>query len=270
MDYIVKSIVAKVSNMCNLNCSYCYVFNRGNKNYRSIPNKLSEELIEKMLYRIKDHCIKHNLMSFTIILHGGEPLILGIKYFEFFLKKSKYILDRANIKVMYILQTNGTLMTEEWAKFLVKNNINVGFSFDGYESIHNENRIYKNSEKGSYRDVVKGMNVFKKYYPLHVLSVINTNSDPIRFYKTIKDLELNSVSLLMQDITYDNFYNVNTMETSEWMIKLFDIWFDDENKNKLTLLEPFSLIINIILGGANIGNDSYGLVENNCLLVLST
>lgn len=270
MKYKVESLVVKIANVCNLNCSYCYVFNLGDEHYVDIPNKMSEELCDQLLFRIKEHCLEHRLNRFVIIFHGGEPLILGIPYYENFLAKAEKLFRDTHIHLGYVMQSNGTLMTDKWAKFLTDNKIHVGFSIDGYESIHNQNRVYRSNGRGSYQDVIKGINIYRKYQPnIDVLSVLNTDADPELFYQTIKDLKLHSLGLLFRDHNYNDIECVDFEKTTEWAIRLFDLWFDDKEKGGLKVLTPFTTLINLLLGMEWVGNDAYGEVMNNALLILS-
>lgn len=269
MDYKVNSIIAKVANLCNLNCSYCYVFNMGDEHYCNIPNIFSSELCDSLLKRIKEHCLKYELNNFAIVFHGGEPLILGITYYKMFLSKSHACFRNTNIRITYLLQTNGTLMNDEWANFLTSNNIHVGFSLDGDESIHNKNRKYKINGFGSYKDTIRGIEIFKRYSSINVLSVVNPDANPFEFYSTFKKIGVNNLSVLLRDANYRDDFGIDMNKVLEWLIELFNIWFNDKEKDILKSLNPFTVIINLLLGFEDAGNDAYGEVYNNSLLVLT-
>ncbi|MDL2308957.1 radical SAM protein [Bacteroidales bacterium OttesenSCG-928-C03] len=269
MKYEVESIVLKIANTCNLNCSYCYVFNKGDNHYVDLPIKMSEDIYTHLLNRIKEHCLSSGRKKFAIVFHGGEPLILGIPYYEKFLNKVNDIFKDADIEIGYLMQSNGTLLTEEWAKFLVDNNIYIGFSIDGYEEIHNQYRIYRTTKKGSFNDVVKGINIYKKYSPANGLSVANTDADPLKYYETMKEIGFNGVGILFLDHNYADPPEIDMQKTLSWFIQLFDIWFKDKSENKLKFFNPFSTIMSLILGLDLAGNDAYGETLNNALLVLN-
>ena len=65
------NLVIKVASRCNLNCTYCYVYNMGDNSYKLQPKFMSLETIEKIFERIKSHCLKNGLKDFLIIFHGG-------------------------------------------------------------------------------------------------------------------------------------------------------------------------------------------------------
>ena len=70
-------VVLKVAQRCNLNCTYCYVYNRGDESWRSRPTFISTDVAVALAGRINEQCEKFALESFTVELHGGEPLLLG-------------------------------------------------------------------------------------------------------------------------------------------------------------------------------------------------
>src|SRR5262245_49745923 len=75
-----STYVVKVVSRCNLNCSYCYMYNLQDKTYRNQPPKMSLEVTQWMAKRIRSHAERHGRQSVHIILHGGEPLMAGTDY----------------------------------------------------------------------------------------------------------------------------------------------------------------------------------------------
>src|SRR5580704_4982314 len=75
-------IVLKIAQRCNLNCSYCYVYNRGDDSWRSRPAIVGDDVIRAIAGRIVEHCASHQLSRFEVEFHGGEPLLVGKDRFE--------------------------------------------------------------------------------------------------------------------------------------------------------------------------------------------
>src|SRR5262245_49129065 len=73
----IHLIILKVASACNLNCTYCYVYNAKDRTYQVRPALLSEGLARIVLSRIKHYCSKRPLHRVSVCLHGGEPLLLG-------------------------------------------------------------------------------------------------------------------------------------------------------------------------------------------------
>jgi uncharacterized protein len=75
-------LVVKVASRCNLNCTYCYMYNMGDDSYKSQPKFMTQTIVEAMLLRVKNHCIDNDLKEFLIIFHGGEPLLIGLDFYK--------------------------------------------------------------------------------------------------------------------------------------------------------------------------------------------
>src|SRR5580693_6073961 len=72
-----STFVVKVASRCNLNCSYCYMYNLADQTYRGQPAVMSGAVTAAMARRIASHASRHGVPSVHVILHGGEPLLLG-------------------------------------------------------------------------------------------------------------------------------------------------------------------------------------------------
>jgi uncharacterized protein len=252
-----------------LDCKYCYVFKDKSGKYDGLQKFISFDIYETLLDRIKEHCHQQNIEIFTIIFHGGEPLMFGLENFKKLIALNEKKLKGTGIGIRFGIQTNGTLLNTEFANFFSTNNIQVGFSFDGYEEIHNKNRVFKNSKKGSYTAVKKGMEVYKTIQlPIDILTVVNEDSNPSKFYKELKNIGANSCSLLFRDADYTDWNNAKSQPIANWLIDLFEMWFCDTADNRPSIA-PFSTLINLLLGLERDSNDTFGRCENTSILVLS-
>src|SRR4051794_40895255 len=72
----------KIASRCNLNCSYCYVYNLGDQRWRDQPHFMSEAVALRTAQRILEHCRAHEQDSFRVIFHGGEPLLGGVSHLK--------------------------------------------------------------------------------------------------------------------------------------------------------------------------------------------
>jgi uncharacterized protein len=141
----ITSLIVKVASRCNLNCTYCYMYNMGDETYKSQPKIMSNITVENLLYRMKEHSDLHNIDNMSIVFHGGEPMLTGMPFYENFLARAKNILPET-VQVDYLMQTNGVLLTEEWCAFLKEKNIVVGISMDSTPESNDKYRIYHNGK----------------------------------------------------------------------------------------------------------------------------
>ena len=78
-----NTIVIKIASRCNLNCSYCYMYNLGDTTYKSQPKLMSNDIIDSLINRVKEHCQEHGIKNFHFVIHGGEPLLAPKKLLEY-------------------------------------------------------------------------------------------------------------------------------------------------------------------------------------------
>src|SRR3954466_144533 len=72
------TFLLKVASLCNLDCSYCYVYQSPDASWRWKPKFLDQEVVRLIAGRIQEHVVKHGLKDVTIVFHGGEPLLVGL------------------------------------------------------------------------------------------------------------------------------------------------------------------------------------------------
>ncbi|OXB06561.1 radical SAM protein [Flavobacterium pectinovorum] len=261
-----SNLVVKVASLCNLNCTYCYVYNMGNESYKNQPKFMSQEVIEAMLLKVKKNCVENNLKEFVIIFHGGEPLLTGIDFYINFIKTQKEIIP-ADISIEYAMQSNGTLLTKEWAKILKRLNIQVGISIDGTPKSNNKNRIFHN-KKGSYDEIIRGFKIVKSTFGdqmANCLCVIDTSESANIVYDHFKKLKANSVHFLFQDYNYIKSTQRDVPKIGKWLSGMFNIWYNDRDKNKPEI-RPLTDLVALIFGRSK-GSESFGSSKNRTLVV---
>lgn len=237
-----NELILKVTSCCNLNCRYCYVFNQGDNSYMSEPPVMSPRLIHSILFRINEHCRKHNIDEFLIIFHGGEPLMASKSFYTHFIKEADKIVK--NTKLLYGLQTNATLLSQEWIDLFQKLDISIGVSIDGPRDA-SINRVYRNSGRPAYDSIIAGINLLKaNNLPVNILSVINTSSDPHEVYAHLQDIGVEFADFLFPDVTYDHG---GSPKTGEWLCQLFDLWYDDESDRK-PIIRYLDSVVGLFLG----------------------
>lgn len=263
----IDKIVVKVASRCNINCSYCYMYNLGDLSYKLQPKFIDSKTTKNFAKKLLSHLKSNNSERALIIIHGGEPLMMKKPDFIDFINAFD-ILRENNIQVGFSLQTNAILLDDEWCDLFKKYDIRVGVSLDGSKEENDKFRVDKKGN-GTYNKVINGIEVLKRNkISTGILSVMNLNSDPIEYYEHFKSLNLSSVDILLLDSNYDHKEHslANNVTPSEWYIKIFDKWYNEE-KQKFKI-RFFDIIIKEILGEEQ-RIDSLGIHENN-VLVLET
>lgn len=169
---------------CNLWCKYCYYLEKANL-YKHTPTRvLSEEMLEQFT---KEYIEAQTMSQVLFTWHGGETLMRPLSFFRKAVElQKKYAGGR---RIDNTIQTNGTLLTDEWCEFLHENNWLVGVSIDGPQEFHDE---YRRTATGapSWVKVMRGIQLLNKHnVEWNAMAVVNDfNADyPLDFYHFFKD-----------------------------------------------------------------------------------
>jgi len=166
-----STMVKPAGSMCNLDCHYCYYLDKSEQYGNSQP-VMTEALLEEY---IKQYIEANEVSHVSFLWHGGEPLLLGIDFYKkALIYQKKYAQGK---EIDNSLQTNGSLITDEWAYFFSENEFLIGISIDGPEDIHNSFRVNK-AGKTSFMSVMNGLNILKRHNTaFNTLSVVNKMSE---------------------------------------------------------------------------------------------
>lgn len=213
---------------CNLACSYCYYLDKSDLYAQPGLQRMSYEVLE--LY-ISQHIQASAEQTVFFSWHGGEPTLAGLPYFRRIVElQKKHLPD--NRFVTNGIQTNGTLLTEEWCRFLKEENFMVGISLDGPERFHSANRFRKDG-KSSFDAVLSGFSFLKSHQiPCEILCVVNSKNVrlPIEVYRFFKSLNAEFLTFipLVERISSGNKQvsdrTVPAKAFGEFLCAIFDEW----------------------------------------------
>lgn len=170
---------------CNLACNYCYYLEKSNLYKHQPKRQMSEELLERF---VKDYIEAQTMNEVVFTWHGGEPTLRPLSFYQKAVElQKKYAGGRI---IHNSLQTNGTLLTDEWCRFLKANNWLVGISIDGPEAFHDR---YRRDSQGrpSWKRVMEGIRLLQHYgVEWNAMAVVNRyNADhPQAFYRFFKSI----------------------------------------------------------------------------------
>ena len=169
---------------CNLACKYCYYLEK-NKLYPTAQRHLmSDEMLEQFT---REYIEAQTMSQVLFTWHGGEPLLRSIDFYRKALSlQQKYAGGR---RIDNVIQTNGTLLTDEWCEFFAKNHWLVGISIDGPQPYHDHYRLTA-AGKPSWQKVMQGIKLLKKHgvewNAMAVVNAYNVNH-PLAFYRFFKE-----------------------------------------------------------------------------------
>lgn len=169
---------------CNLACKYCYYLEK-NKLYPTAQRHLmSDEMLEQFT---REYIEAQTMNQVLFTWHGGEPLLRSIDFYRKALSlQQKYARGR---RIDNVIQTNGTLLTDEWCEFFAQNHWLVGISIDGPQPYHDHYRLTAVG-KPSWQKVMQGIKLLKKHgvewNAMAVVNAYNANH-PMEFYRFFKE-----------------------------------------------------------------------------------
>jgi uncharacterized protein len=170
--------------VCNLDCSYCFYLKK-EELYPESHFRMSDEVLEQYIRQLIE---VHRTPRVTIAWQGGEPTLMGLDFFRRAMAYAeKY--RRPGMTFEHTLQTNGTLLDDEWCAFLREHRFLVGISIDGPAELHDPYRVDKGG-KPTFDAVMRGLRLLQQHGVEHnVLTTVNRlNADhPLAVYRFLRD-----------------------------------------------------------------------------------
>lgn len=256
----ISLYLLKVTEFCNLNCPYCYMFNLRDSSYKKKPKVMPLSIVEAMAPKAAALAREQGVDRIAISLHGGEPLLAGREWFRSALE----IFRRAggdDVRFSFVVQTNGVLLDEQWLDLCAEEGIKVGISIDGPRHIHDRFRV-NFAGRGSYDDVIRGLQVAQRYPKVFngILCVIDPSAVGLEVYRHFRGLDIDRIDFLWPlDHNWDSpppgLDEPDKAPYADYLIPIFDEWWSEGNK--AIKIRYFSQLIKNLFGARG-GLDSLG------------
>ena len=192
-------VLLKLANTCNMSCTYCYWFNDVSVYEKS--KLIRKEVLDSFYEKLRRHISRHKLSRFSVVLHGGEPLLAGKRRVEEILDQLNRIQIELGMKVKAYIQTNGLLLDDEWLDILKSFNVEIGLSIDGPEEIHD---LYRRDLRGrpTFHKILRSIRLMQdRNIPFGILSVCNPAISAEAFCRYfIDDLGVNILDFLIPNV----------------------------------------------------------------------
>lgn len=263
----IDTVLLKVASRCNLNCSYCYVYNMGDETWRTMPKRMgaqTQTLVASQLGRL----FTNQAHPFAVVLHGGEPLLLGAKGLRALLETIRAALPPL---CPISIQTNGVLLKPPVLDLCAAFNVSLSVSLDGPAAIHDKHRVDLRG-RASHAAVVAGLATLQSHSSAEalfsgVLAVVDPTSDPNEIYSYFKSIGAPSIDFLYRDgnrstLPYGK-KGIDTTEYGKWMSVILDRYVTDPSPPRIRVLDD---MIKLILGGAGV-KEGIGLTDFGIVVV---
>jgi uncharacterized protein len=260
-ELVCRYVLLKLAARCNINCSYCYWF-RDDSVYQK-PPRLTEEAETAFLEKLDAHAARYRISSFSILFHGGEPLLFGKRRFERLVDGLRDVERRRGFALHLAITTNGVLIDAEWAELLRAGRVAVTVSIDGPRATHDRNRVDFRG-RGTFERAIAGLEILRAAgVDPAVLAVCNPADDPedvAAFF--VDELGVTAFDILVPDATHED----RPASIARFYEGLFDLWYDRYGERDIDIRFPRSIakgLLGIPSGSESIG---YGPVTTLTML----
>lgn len=242
-------MIKPASSLCNMRCKYCFYHslssNREVFSYGLMSEESAENLITKALKFADGE-------SIYFAFQGGEPTLRGLDFFEFFVNKVTQC-NSKNSTIFYALQTNGSMINEEWAKFFNRNNFLIGLSLDGDQPA-NSFRLDKEL-KDTFPQVMYAVKLFRDYkveFNILTVATARTAKNIERIYHWFTDHDFKYLQFIpclrpFGDSCESELY-MNVDQYGEYLIRLFNLYVKDYVRGKYTSVREMDNLVRLYLG----------------------
>ncbi len=240
----MTALVKPASSLCNLKCSYCFYCDEANLRQKNSNSKMSLETAENLIKKMFDFCGTNSALTF--MFQGGEPLLAGLDFFEKFVETAEKHKTKGSV-IYYSLQTNGTLLTEEYCKFFKEHNFLIGVSVDGEKELHNKLRC------NSFEKTMHGVELLKKNsVDFNILSVITAQTDASELFKFYIENGFRNVQPIycLDPLSGEKAeHSISAKKLARFKKRLFNLWFAEVSGGNHFYVRDFDNLLSLLTKG---------------------
>lgn len=261
-----RQFLLKIHSRCNLACDYCYVYEAADQSWRGRPRTMDLAVVRRTAELIAEHVRSHRLSQVSVILHGGEPLLVGPRHLDATLRVLADALAPAT-DVRFKLQTNGLLLESHgMLEVLHRYGVQIGVSLDGTAAVHDRHRRDR-AGQGSHARTAQAVRTLAR--PEHrrlfagLLCTVDLDSDPLDAYEALLAFDPPQLDLLLPHGTWQYPPPGLSGRTepplappptggpatpyADWLCAVFDRWYGAPLRE--TGIRLFEEALMLLLGG---------------------
>lgn len=244
-------LIKPSSGLCNLRCEYCFYHDISEKREQSSYGFMSIDTLRQVLQKV----FAYADTACSITFQGGEPTLIGLPFFRQVVALEKEY-NQKQLPVSYSIQTNGTTLDAEWAKFFAEQHFLVGISVDG--TIHTHDAFRKDAKgQGSFLSVMRGLDLLRNYQvDFNILTVVNrrTAASIRKIYAYYKKMDFRHQQYIPcldpLDAPAGSFpFSLSPKQYGDFLVELFHLWYADFLQGNLVFIRQFENYISLLLLG---------------------
>lgn len=246
----VSVLIKPASGMCNMSCDYCFYCDETSKRSQASYGFMSEVTLKNVIRKT----ILNAQGAAHYMFQGGEPTLIGISFFQKVLYYQKHY-NKKQVAVYNAVQTNGTLLNENWCRFLSENKFLVGLSIDGTKEIHDGLR-HTASGGSTFHKAVRAAQLMDQFHvEYNILTVVtpmiaNQVGEVYSFYQK-QGWRYQQYIPCLDPLGEDHGrlpYSLPPRLYGRFLIDLFSLWYRDVQKGRAPYNRQFENYISIAAG----------------------
>ncbi|ANP55665.1 uncharacterized protein J2Z21_005695 [Streptomyces griseochromogenes] len=264
-----RTFILKVANRCNIDCDYCFVFNSKDQAARRLPARMDLDVARAAARRVGEHAAAHDLQAVHVVVHGGEPLLVGVRHLADLLGAVREGVP-SGTQVRFELQTNGTLLSGGWLNLFERYGVAVGVSLDGPPSANDRHRL-THAGRSSAASVVRGIELLRSRPHLFagLLAVVDLANDPVEVHNYLAAFEPPVIDFGLPHATHDDPPSRGCPSVPEyglWMSRVYDAWLArPEYRHSIRMLEDIVALSSGVRGSV----ETLGLAPPTSIVIES-
>ena len=248
----VNLLIKPASSLCNLRCEYCFYEDEAQNRTQRSMGVMKEELADELIRQVFEAVDPDGAVSFAF--QGGEPTVAGLPYFRHFAEKVKQHRP-PRVRVSFAIQTNGTLLNEDWAQFLKAEGFLVGLSVDGFREAHEAHRVDAEGN-GTWKRVLTAKALLDQYaVDYNALCVVTGHCarHPEKAYGSLKNLGFRYIQFIacLDPIGHDRGqepWSLTPERYGRFLCRVFDLWYRDWVQGNYRSIRLFEDYVHVLLG----------------------
>lgn len=262
----LTQFVLKVHGRCDLACDHCYIYEHADQSWRRKERVIEPATVRAAAARIAEHAAAWGLPRVSVVLHGGEPLLLGPRRLRAILTDLRGTIEPVT-RLSLIMQTNGVRLTEDICDALVEFGVRVGVSLDGDQVANDRHRRFADG-RSSHPHARRALALLRRpaYRELYggILCTIDLRNDPVDVYRALAAEQPPRVDFLLPHATWDAppaRPSGDPTPYATWLARIHQLWTADGRPMHIRLFDSLrSTADGGPSGSEQLGTDAADLV----------
>ncbi|MFD4414114.1 radical SAM/SPASM protein FxsB, inactivated metallohydrolase extension form [Streptomyces sp. NPDC058251] len=264
----LQQLVLKIHSRCDLACDHCYVYEHADQSWRGRPPAIPEETVGKVARRFAAYAEAHELPSVSVILHGGEPLLVGpARMRNICAELTRTITPVTTLDLR--IHTNGVQLNTAHLNVFKEFGVKVSISLDG-DRVANDRHRLDRRRRSSYDRVLRAITLLRspEYRHLYsgLLCTVDVANDPLAVHDALVSLQPPRIDYLLPHSTWDSpppRPADSPTAYADWLLEIFDHW---DRQGRTVPVRTFDSVLSTLRGGSSL-TEAMGLAPSDLAVV---